>query len=131
MMFIKTFINYKIKSCLIIFIGEGKYIMTLNFNITDDLGNQFISALRWKYPDRTNLTDDRLIKKHLKRCMGYLIDEQRQNVALGTTEQTLNTLRQQSMDMMRNMEELERQYFEEKQALTSTFVPTDTGEETV
>lgn len=82
--------------------------MNIAFSIPDEIGATFISASRWRYPTRNDLTDNRICVKYLKYSIGTLIDEYDRYVAIGSLEQELDALRQESETKLQAKVEAER-----------------------
>lgn len=100
--------------------------MNISFNITDELGDTFISASRWKI-DRPDISDTRVVNKYLKNCIGELVDSYVKNQAIGVDEQVLLELRSQATTISNQLFTAERAYHEKKRVFEAGFTPTDTG----
>jgi hypothetical protein len=68
--------------------------MTINFNIPDDIGADYILAAHWKLPD-PGFTDEQVVKKYLKKCIGLLIDDYKKETALAEDRALVKSLQLQ------------------------------------
>lgn len=103
--------------------------MNISFNISDALGAQFISASRWTFSNREDLTDERICKKFLKRKIGELVDTYNRFLAIGETEQNLLSAKSTAVSASTVLYTLERTFEAAKNQYAASYVPTDAGEE--
>ena len=73
--------------------------MNISFNIADDIGAEFVSAVRLQV-NRPDLSDSRIINKFLKRVITDTVNDYRRHLALATEESELATLTAQQISNM-------------------------------
>lgn len=100
--------------------------MNISFNITDNIGESFISASRWKI-DLPEISDNRVMIKYLKNCIGELVDSYAKYKAIGNDEQNLQDLKSQALTISNQLFVAERSYYDKKKSFESGYTPTDTG----
>lgn len=71
--------------------------MNISFNIPDDTGADFILAAHWKISN-PDLTDEQVMKKHLKRCIGLLIDEYKKDQVLSADRAAVKQMQRELLD---------------------------------
>lgn len=100
--------------------------MNINFNVPDALGEQFISASRWMIV-RPDLTDDRIIKKNIKRYMGDCIDNYNKSLLLNDSASLVTTLESQAYSFRNQFVIAQEKLEKAKAALNTIYTPVDIG----
>lgn len=100
--------------------------MNINFNVTDELGNQFITASRWMI-DRPDLTDDRIIKKNIKRYIGDCIDNYNRSLLLNESASLVTTLESQLVSTRNQLVVAQEDYLKAKGDIDSIYTSVDVG----
>ncbi len=91
--------------------------MNISFNVSDELGADYLLAARWKISN-PDLTDEQVMKKYLKRCMGVLIDEHKKDLALSTDRAAVKQMQKELLDAQQALVVKVRDY-------DATATPTD------
>lgn len=100
--------------------------MNINLNISDELGEQFISASRWMI-NRPDLTDDRIVKKNIKRYIGDCINDYNKNLALNESSSLVTSLESEISDIKNKLIIAREDFLRAKQNVDSVFTPIDVG----
>jgi molecular chaperone GrpE (heat shock protein) len=100
--------------------------MNINFNIPDEIGVQFISASRWSL-NTQEFTDERIIKKSLKRYIGSLIDSYNKSQILNVTSSLISTLETQMFQLQQQYQDIRMEFENTKRTVNATYVPVDLG----
>ena len=103
--------------------------MNISFTIPDELDVDLIAAVRGVIPDRPDLSDARVIKKHLKNLIAAMIDAHKKELAVGATRTQVETLRLQSNTLVQNLATAREDYRAAREAYEAGFTPTSTGPE--
>lgn len=83
--------------------------MNISFNVSDELGADYLLAARWKISN-PDLTDEQVMKRYLKRCMGVLIDEYKKDLALSTDRAAVKQMQKELLDVQQALVVKARDY---------------------
>jgi len=98
--------------------------MNISFNITNILGEQFISASRWKL-NEFEMNDDRIVKRNLKKYIGSCIDEYNKCMILNESSSMVLSLEEQAESLRRQCLLANEEYAKARSLLESTYTPVD------
>lgn len=100
--------------------------MNINFNIPDALGEKFISASRWMI-DGNELSDDRVIKKNIKKYIGNCIDGYNKSLLLSDSASLVSNLTSQVENFRNQCFLANEEYAKAKNVVEATYTNTDVG----
>jgi hypothetical protein len=100
--------------------------MNINFNITDELGEKFISASRWMI-DGNELSDDRIIKKNIKKYIGNCIDGYNKSLLLGDSASLVSNLTSKAEDFRNRCFIANEEYAKARSVVEATYTNIDVG----
>jgi hypothetical protein len=102
--------------------------MNVSFTIPDDVGATFISASRWLYPTRTDLNDNQIGRKALKKFIAGTVDDFTRHITIGENKQELDDLRSIIESERAALTEAERLFSIAKAEFEAGATPTDLGD---
>lgn len=100
--------------------------MNINFNVTDELGKQFITASRWMI-DKPELTDDRIIKKNIKRYIRDCIDNYNRFLLINESASLVTTLESQLVSTRNQLIVAQEDYMKAKSDIETIYNSVDVG----
>jgi len=100
--------------------------MTINFNIDDVVGADYLLAVRWAI-DRLDLNDNRIMNKYLKQKIASLIDDHKRYLAIGADLAQVQTSKDQATAKQLQAINAEFAYLEKKRLFELGFVSSDPG----
>lgn len=93
----------------------------ISFNISDEISGSFISASRWKIPNREDLSDDRVCNKCLKRYIGSLIDDYNKHLVIDVFDSEILALSNAKDQAITNFHSSLQTYQEEREEFLTNF----------